>query len=733
MENGNKSANSAYQTWRLFSGSPLKKYEGHNNKELGLSTKFITPAQSQWVKDLASTSKHLINTKKMMNEDADKEAQRIFGSMSLDEFTQRYRDGELPSQDNPLVMSRMKKLYGQTVAGIAHTDFINRISSNEFNDKTPEEVDKLYYEHLQESYNEFKDAFGFTNGEDSDYNNGFWDSGYKGRLITIETHQKVTDSFNKDLSTTVELSNLSGLASESPNIEDAIFALNSSIEMGSLSTPEDMVKGVDTLATSVAYSSNAFDKDGVFILDKIRDTKVKGLNKTFGEVLGPKIEALRLKALENEVNQNFDKTSALTGKLERLVANADVASIEAMLDDELTQSKGFKTPRAKLIESARNRAIRKQEEENNKTASSINKKIAMGKALEILANPSTGKISENTVTGITKTEWDNAFKTLLDSIDNDTDKLNWALSVAERGSDIPNNPANTWLNDYFRETLSNIKRDARNLDANPNLDNGRGYAIWSEKAQNLFGAYSMNPNVLDSMVSRDSEGESTKLKVLAHLYASGMPYSDVLKGITQYEKMTDLERQNLNTRVMKTVKSFQIEDETYGRVDDPYSFSVVRSLALTYAKMNPNATESEAMRNAEALFKKDNIVYKGAYIPKSYFNVLGLETDPDVALQLGETALDTILKQDKKMPKDENVLYQYALAYDSVVVIDANTMNYVTSVTKKQLREHYKANEDFYKKKRKDIEKLAETQARAYKVVLQHHDYTSQNGEEVTN
>ena len=55
-----------------------------------------------------------------MNED-DKEAQQIFG---LDEFTQRYRDGELPSQDNPLVMSRMKKLYGQTVAGIAHTDFI---------------------------------------------------------------------------------------------------------------------------------------------------------------------------------------------------------------------------------------------------------------------------------------------------------------------------------------------------------------------------------------------------------------------------------------------------------------------------------------------------------------------------------------------------------------------------------------------------------------------------------
>ena len=50
MENGNKSANSAYQTWRQFSGSPLKKYEGHNNKELGLSTKFITPAQSQWVK-----------------------------------------------------------------------------------------------------------------------------------------------------------------------------------------------------------------------------------------------------------------------------------------------------------------------------------------------------------------------------------------------------------------------------------------------------------------------------------------------------------------------------------------------------------------------------------------------------------------------------------------------------------------------------------------------------------
>ena len=710
MENGNKSANSAYQTWRQFSGSPLKKYEGHNNKELGLSTKFITPAQSQWVKDLASTSKHLINTKKMMNEDADKEAQQIFGSMSLDEFTQRYRDGELPSQDNPLVMSRMKKLYGQTVAGIAHTDFINRISSNEFSDKTPEEVDKLYYEHLQESYNEFKDAFGFANGEDSDYNNGFWDRGYKGRLITLETHQKVKDSFNKDLATTTELSNIAGIASTAENPQEAINALNTGIEMGALVTPKDMIKGVETLAESLSMSPHAFDKDGNFRLEQFKDVKIKTLGKTIGEILGPKMSTMKLKALENQATNNFDGVAKLTGELEKHVANAEVEELEVRLDAELKASNGFKTPRAKLIESARNRAIQKREAINSRLAGSIEDKERMSKAIAILADPNTGKISPNTVTGINKEAWDNAFNVLLNQWGSDSEKLNWALSVAERASDIPNNPAITWLGSYFREAFASIERDVNNFNANPTLVSDN----WNPRAQHLFGAYSMNPNVLDSIVAKDYHGNSNRLQVLSHLYASGVPYRDVLRGMALYNTLKTEDKEKLNLNVAQEVKNLQIKDETYGRSDDPYSISVVKGYALAYKQLNPDADTATVMNEAVEMFKKNNENFNGAYIPKSFFNVLGADTDPNFIQNFGRNALESLVKNDKKIPKDAEVRYMYIPHLNSVAVMSLDNRIY-TAITKKDMKGYYEAHKEEYANKIKEQQNILLKKASNYK------------------
>ena len=694
MQNGNQSANSAYQTWRQYSGNPLKKKEISKANLVDIESKFITPSQQDWVGEIYKTGKALLKVKSQMEDDADAQAQRIFGSRSLEQFTKEYQEGNLPSQNNPLVMSRMKYMYGQTVAGLAHTDFLNRVASNEFHDKTPEEVDKIYYDSMNQTFNEYRELFDFTKGDDKYYNNGFWEGGYKGRALVSQAQQETKDKFTRQLASTGELSNIAGIASTSENIYDGVDALNTGISMGTLATPQDMIKGVETLATSLALSPRAFDKEGNFVLDKIKDLKVHTLNKTIGQVHGVKMTTLKLQALDYDAKNNFDQISRLTGTLERLVAIADVPTLESMLAEELSVSNNFKTPRANLIENARNRAIKKQEAENAKLAGSLEKKQNMEKALYILANPETGKISPNTVTGINKEAWDNAFNTLLNTFENPSDQLNWALSVAERASDVPSNPAKTWLNSFFKETFESIERDVSNFNHDPTTIPN----TWSERAQVLFKAYSMNPNVLDAMVADDYHGNSTMLKVLSHLYASGMDYRDVLKGMSHYKSLKSEEQQNLNLQVAKEVKNLQLDDETYGRSDDPYSFSVIRANALVYAKVNPEASPSQVLDNAVEIFKKENVNFKGAYIPKSFFNVLGADTDPNIVQDFGMEALETLIKKDKKIPKDKEILYMYVPHLNSVAVI-GNNMNAITAITHKDLRNYFEANREAYEDK----------------------------------
>lgn len=694
MENGNKSANSAYQTWRQFSGSPLKKYEGHNNKELGLSTKFITPAQSQWVKDLASTSKHLINTKKMMNEDADKEAQQIFGSMSLDEFTQRYRDGELPSQDNPLVMSRMKKLYGQTVAGIAHTDFINRISSNEFYDKTPEEVDKLYYEHLQESYNEFKDAFGFTNGEDSDYNNGFWDSGYKGRLITLETHQKVKDSFNRDLATTTELSNISGLASESPNIEDAVFALNSSIEMGSLSTPEDMVKGVNTLAKSVVSSSNAFDKDGVFILDKIRDTKVKGLNKTFGEVLGgTQIELYRQKAYKFQAENNYKAYSDLAFEVEKLVVNGDPEGITQKLNSELERTKGVKTPVTNMLEEARERALHQQRRMLNGETNAI---IDIQKTQEALKHIETalgGKYTPNkSNTAIENKYFDRAFYEQLNRYQDPTERLRFALRVADCGERLPFNPAQSYLAQRFSEAFSVLDNDIIAYQSDPTKFN----ATWNPKIETLAIAYGEDSSGTASLIKGV---DVAKAQVLTRLYRAGVSYKDIITGMVKYKEL------NSSTEGKKTIKTLESKVlNTIGSENkssnNGYRFTVLNNLALAQIAMNPTMGASTAVEQAKSMFEENHTEFRGTYIPNSFFKFPDDANDSEV-FSAGQETLGKMLDS-LKIPEDAIISYIPDVddRGQSILVYNPASATRYGVISKSQLNKWWNDNKEKFKQER---------------------------------
>ena len=710
MQNGNQSANSAYQTWRQFSGSPLKKKETSKANLIDIESKFITPSQKDWVGELYKTGSALLKTKAQIDEGSDKEAQRIFGSRSLEQFTKEYQEGKLPSQNNPLVMSRLKYMYGQNIAGLAHTDFLNRISSNEFHDKTPEEVDKLYYEHMNETYNSYRELFDFTKGDDSYYNNGFWDGGYKGRVLVQQAQQETKHKFTKDLASTTELSNIAGIASTSDNPYEGINALNMGIEMGSLSTPKDMVKGVETFAEALTVSPHAFDKDGNFRLEQVKDVKIKTLNKTVGEVLGHKMTTLKLKALENQATQNFDGISKLTGEISQLVANAKVEELQSMLDEELKASKGFKTPRANLLESGRNQAIKKREALNSRIAGSIEDKERMSKAIAILADPNTGKISPNTVTGINKEAWDNAFNVLLNQWGSDSEKLNWALSVAERASDIPNNPAVTWLGSYFREAFASIERDVNNFNANPTLVSDN----WNPRAQHLFGAYSMNPNVLDSIVAKDYHGNSNRLQVLAHLYASGVPYRDVLRGISLYNTLNTEDKQKLNLKVAQEVKNLQIEDETYGRSDDPYSISVVRGYALAYKQLNPDADTATVMNEAVDMFKKNNENFKGAYIPKSFFNVLGADTDPNFIQNFGREALESLVKNDKKIPKDAEVRYMYIPHLNSVAVMSLDNRIY-TAITKKDMKGYYETHKEAYANKIKEKQDILLKKASNYK------------------
>lgn len=691
MENGNTSANSAYQTWRQFSGNPLKKKDSTTKANLlYLDTNFITPAQKDWTKDLMTIGKNLIQTKAQLDEDADKQAKAIFGSRSLDQFTKEYREGNLPSQNNPLVMSRMKKMYGQTLAGLAHTDFLNRISSNEFYNMSPQEVDRLYYEHMNQTFDEARETFDFTKGEDKYYNNGFWEGGYKGRTLVSQAHQDTKDKFNKQLQVMQEQTNIASIAS-SGDSQNAFNALVEGIKTGGLITPKDMYDGAKAIAESLANSPDAFDKDGNFRLESIKDKKIPVLNKTFGEVLGnTQFELYKQKAYKFKAENNYKDYSNLAFTAEQYVVKGDPNTLTQMLESELERTKGVKTPVTNMFEEARERALHQQRRMLNGEANAIIDIQKTQEALKYIETALGGKYTPNkSNTTIENKYFDRAFYEQLNRYQDHTEKLRFALRVADCGERLPFNPAKSYLAERFSEAFSVLDNDIIAYQSDPTKFN----ATWNPKIETLAIAYGEDSSGTASLIKGV---DVAKAQVLTRLYRAGVSYKDIVAGMVKYKEL------NSSTEGKKTIKTLESKIlNTIGSENkssnNGYRFTVLNNLALAQIAMNPTMGASTAVEQAKSMFEENHTEFRGTYIPNSFFKFPDDANDSEV-FSAGQETLGMMLDS-LTIPKDAIISYipdvddrgQCILVYNP-----ASAERYGV-ISKSQLNKWWKDNKEKYK------------------------------------
>lgn len=648
MQNGNQSANSAYQTWRQFSGSPLKKKETSKANLIDIESKFITPSQKDWVNDLMKVGKGILQTKAQLDEDADKQAQAIFGSRSLDQFTKEYREGNLPSQNNPLVMSRLKKMYGQTLAGLAHTDFLNRISSNEFYNMSSEEVDKLYYDHMNQTFDEARETFDFTKGEDKYYNNGFWEGGYKGRVLVAQAHQDTKDKFTKQLASMTAITNTASIASLG-DVKNAVLALNESISTGDLVTVKDMYDGAKELAEALASSPEAFDKDGKFKLEAIKDVKIPVLNKTYGEVLGgPQFELYRQKAYKFKAENNYKAYSDLSFNVEKFVVKGDPNSITQILDDELKKTNGVKTPITYMLEEARERALHQQSRMLNKEANGILETEKTQEALKFIDTALSGKYTpDKSITTIENKHFERAFMAQLSKYEDPAESLRYALRVADCGERLPFNPAKAYLAQRFSEAFSVLDSDIIAYQSDPTKFN----ATWNPKIETLAIAYGEDSSGTSSLIKGV---DVAKAQVLTRLYRAGVSYRDIVAGMAKYKELSS------STEGKKTLKSLEsrvLKDlgSDTNSSNNGYRFTVLNNLALAQIAMNPTMGASTAVEQAKSMFEENHTEFRGTYIPNSFFKFADDANDPEV-FGAGQKALGKMLDS-LKIPEDAIISY----------------------------------------------------------------------------
>ena len=195
-------ANNAYMMWRQFAGG-MAKLQGLKGATPQISAEQVAP-KVDWSKEVLGTVKGGLELAGVVRDESFKKAESYMKSHTIEEYRKAASEGNLPFQDDPMAMARLKNLHGGIAASITYQDFMNRVNNNEFNGSTPEQVDAAFFKHMNESFDELRDLYPYSKGGDSAYNSGFWQNGDVSRDSVRKQFTVVQNDWNRKQSSLAE-------------------------------------------------------------------------------------------------------------------------------------------------------------------------------------------------------------------------------------------------------------------------------------------------------------------------------------------------------------------------------------------------------------------------------------------------------------------------------------------------------------------------------------------------
>lgn len=324
---GNSGISRQYGEWRYFNAN-LGKLDNYRAPRLNTRVQpAVAPQQVDWAKSLIEVNKGLFGLFEARREYSYKLADDWLAKHSLEEYHQMMKEGNVPFQDDPLAMQRLKFRHGEILADIAQQDFQSRIDNGEFVGMEPEEVDAENFKYMNQVLNEDTDVYPYKADGDWFFNQGFWANSNKFRSQVFAKSKAVDDDRTKQqalIETEASIQKMVFGGANAKQLSDAmVLAFDA---YGYHLTPTEYAKlasGLGDVLSSTPWGSQ--------VLERMKNMKVPTLgNITYGDIWGGEkgLQILKLKSVNFKHSNDMELRRSDRNNIEAMIEKGDVEGLQ---------------------------------------------------------------------------------------------------------------------------------------------------------------------------------------------------------------------------------------------------------------------------------------------------------------------------------------------------------------------------------------------------------------------
>ena len=699
---GNSGISRQYGEWRYFNAN-LGKLDNYRAPRLNTKIQpVVAKQQVDWGKALVEVNKGLFGLFEARREYSYKLADDWLAKHSLEEYHQMMKEGNVPFQDDPLAMQRLKFRHGEILADIAQQDFQSRIDNGEFVGMEPEEVDAENFKYMNQVLNEDTDVYPYKADGDWFFNQGFWANSNKFRQQVFAKSKAVDDDRNKQqalIETEASVQKMAYGGANGKQLNDAITLAYDAY--GYHLTPTEYSKlasGLGDVLSSTPWGSQ--------ILEQMKDTKVPSLgNITYGDIWGGEqgVQNLKIKSVNFRYSNDMGLRRSDVNNIEAMVDRGDVEGLQQKAMQIRAEDGGDST-RFKEYWDAVAKAQTQRDKQNKKAAKGY-KEATENTANLLLADTYNSYLKNRDPRLIrdTNKEYWTALGKQLGHFDPDADvnikltreNIDAAFDYAVRsGRYSPNdiasmanatydtyNPARTWINKNSSNAMRNIQGQINGLVSKPDMRIAE-----PENFATLMKIYNSDPSTFGNLDSKDS----IMMQTMFHGLSSGvLNYDQMLRSMSWYagESKDSKDVKVITNRVIKRDITDKLDLLTLGEggaIDNtPMVKSLVQYTAGFYKVMG--LTNEDAITKAVEQINDNFYQIGNNMVPKRFFNNNELTLKGTEAL--ADKWAGNVEKELKARNMDFDGVNIWHNPYDNTIgVYDKGNGNEIMSLTQEGLK-----------------------------------------------
>lgn len=667
--------------WRYFN-SALEKLGGYRPSMLSLNvpSKFRDDKELNWMTVLGESFKLTLGGLEARQKYVNKQVDSWLRSHSLEEYKQAVVSNNLPFQDDPLAMNRLKYDHGKIAFQLAERDFQNRVDRNEFVGMAPEQVDAEHFNHVRGTLKELNGTFPWATEDDYWFKKGFYEDSEGGRIKVLVSQQKVANDWNVQEGIMQDSALINAVSTDLKSDPLAIVATVKDVFANpkvAHYSPEQKQALIKNVLPNITKRPN-----GGKILDDLADLKVfDGSDLTLKDVVGD-VEWYKahVESDKNAWIMDADAYAQDVLSIDDHTAQGDVAWVMRELEAEEATSGNRRTARYEYLLRAVGSA--KRQAEVLKRRAEADAKSEMGKFvkdrdagfyLDSLASGAETK--PNNILDLDQTSIDKKF---WERVESGQYSLSDIVNIAKNPTG-KYNPARGYFRARAESCLAIIEGQAQAL-----LNNKATVLSKPKYLDDIASAFAMDSAAVDEMMGDVPDWQKETLVTLINAQSTGLTYQDIIRSNANYITLNSSSEgrkklQRINERYDAELDEMEGKGEIKG---DSYSRSYIKTKALAYTYNG--LTNSDALEKARSEFNNNHYNVKGAAVPISFFRVTN-NTNLEDAQEFFEHAVDNFAKENK----DRSFVYGYNPYLKSYDITDADTAVLVKRITNKDLATSY--------------------------------------------